>query len=232
MVISASPVGGPSGRGGPRRSSGAQETAGFPCAEKHEADHEADQSELEEPLALLSVTPAEAASLLAPTNADGNGLALVPLSPSPKKKLKPKKKKTTKPATEDPSVDDAGRQRQQKEEDAGRKLRALSYGMSGQDAMRIFDAFDDDHAGSLDLHQFRHALRRGVGISPAALSDAKVEPLFYALDTGDRSAGRLDILELSSVVWGRKEAITMAHHLASGRTLAAEFAGLRDIMAA
>ena len=85
---------------------------------------------------------------------------------------------------------------------AKRKLRAMSYGTTGQDPRNLFNNYDRDNSGELDWSEFKSAVRKGGKVSTATLSDGVLRKLFDAVD-GDGS-GDVSIEELTAFVWGNQ----------------------------
>ena len=74
-----------------------------------------------------------------------------------------------------------------------RKFRMLSYKLGGQDWAVLFDSYDKDGSGGLDVHEFTATVRADTGIPANVFSDKEVANLFMTIDN-DRS-GVLDVHE-------------------------------------
>ena len=71
---------------------------------------------------------------------------------------------------------------QQLMETLAQRLRALSYGSTGQDPTKLLRHFDRDNTGELDLTEFTATVRKGGKMSKATMSDADLRHLFDSLD--------------------------------------------------
>ena len=71
-----------------------------------------------------------------------------------------------------------------------------SYQMGGQDWSLLFDSYDKDGSGGLDVQEFIATVRNDAGISESQFSDNEIANLFYSIDV-DRS-GVIDAAEFES----------------------------------
>ena len=83
-----------------------------------------------------------------------------------------------------------------------RKLKALSYGMKGQDPRKLFGHYDRDNSGELEFAEFKSAVRKGGHVAPQVCSDAQLRKLFSAVDTD--GSGEVEIGELTTFIWGNQ----------------------------
>lgn len=79
------------------------------------------------------------------------------------------------------------------------KLRSLSYGMGGQDPRRLFEHYDRNNSGTLELTEFSAAVRKGGGLTTQVMSDKELEAVFRSADAD--ADGHVDINELTAFVW-------------------------------
>eukprot|EP01044_Picomonas_judraskeda_P002122 COSAG03_NODE_142_length_11687_cov_11.710131_9_plen_1477_part_00 len=80
------------------------------------------------------------------------------------------------------------------------RLKAHSYGTSGQDPMKAFKHFDKDNSGALDFDEFRAAVRKVGHMTTEAISDDDLRALFESLDADESGDVQLD--EMTSFIWG------------------------------
>ena len=59
-----------------------------------------------------------------------------------------------------------------------RKMRAASYRDGGQNWDKLFQQYDRDGSGELDLEEFTRAIRRDAGVTRAIFSDDDLDRLF------------------------------------------------------
>ena len=85
-----------------------------------------------------------------------------------------------------------------------KKLSSLSYGVGGEDPVRLFRHFDRDNSGTLDFGEFRSAVRKGAHVTVAMISDGELRKLFYAVDADD--GGDVSLEELTDFIWGPSSA--------------------------
>ena len=83
---------------------------------------------------------------------------------------------------------------------ARKKLQGMSYGLHGQEPIKLFQHFDRDNSGRLSMGEFRSAVRKGGKMTPAMLPDAELRRLFGAVDAN--SSGDIELEELVAFVWG------------------------------
>jgi Ca2+-binding EF-hand superfamily protein len=57
----------------------------------------------------------------------------------------------------------------------------MSYSTKGQDPASLFMLYDRNHSGSLQLAEFRSAVRKGGQLTSATISDAALETLFSSV---------------------------------------------------
>jgi hypothetical protein len=84
-----------------------------------------------------------------------------------------------------------------------KKLQSMSYGAHGQDPRKLFAHFDRDNSGTLELAEFKSAVRKGGQMTHQDITDAELRRLFAAVDTD--GSGDVSIDELESFVWGSDE---------------------------
>jgi hypothetical protein len=83
------------------------------------------------------------------------------------------------------------------------KLKAHSYGQSGQNPNKLFKHFDRDNTNELDFDEFKAAVRKGGRMTYHHISDRELQKLFASLDTdGDNE---VNVEELTAFVWGKAE---------------------------
>ena len=80
------------------------------------------------------------------------------------------------------------------------RLRALSYGSTGQDKRKLLNHFDRDNTGELDFREFTSAIRKGGKMTKRVMPDEELRKLFHSLDRD--SGGTISIDELATFVWG------------------------------
>jgi Ca2+-binding EF-hand superfamily protein len=83
-----------------------------------------------------------------------------------------------------------------------RNLRALSYGIKGQDPRKLFAHYDRDNSGELEFGEFRNAVRKGGHVGASVCSDAQLRKLFSAVDTD--GSGEVEVTELTNFIWGNQ----------------------------
>ena len=88
------------------------------------------------------------------------------------------------------------------------KLRAHSYGQSGQDPRRLYRHFDRDNSGQLEFAEFKAAVRKLGRISAREISDEYLRRLFDSL--GQDRTGKVGVEELTAFVWGAFEFVEEA----------------------
>jgi hypothetical protein len=87
-----------------------------------------------------------------------------------------------------------------------RRVATRSYQMGGQDWAMLFDSYDKDGSGGLDVHEFTATVRNDALIPATVFSDNEVANLFLSIDI-DRS-GVLDVHEFEA--WLRNPVKTNA----------------------
>ena len=78
-----------------------------------------------------------------------------------------------------------------------RKLRAAAYTAGGMDFKKLFKHYDRDNSGTLELDEFRGALRRDAKIVKKDVSDRELEKVFRAVD--EDGGGEIDVDEF--IAW-------------------------------
>ena len=86
-----------------------------------------------------------------------------------------------------------------------RRLRSMSYSEKGQDPASLFMLYDANNSGSLELNEFRSAVRKGGQLTKGLISDEELETLFHSVDA-DRN-GNVSIRELTKFIWGDDEQV-------------------------
>ena len=87
-----------------------------------------------------------------------------------------------------------------------RRLRAMSYSTKGQDPASLFALYDANNSGSLELDEFRSAVRKGGQVTSAVISDDELETLFGSVDSD--ADGNVSIHELTNFIWGEGQHIS------------------------
>ena len=80
------------------------------------------------------------------------------------------------------------------------KLKAHSYGQTGQNPNKLFKHFDRDNTGALEFDEFKAAVRKVGHMTYHQMSDKELHKLFKGLDADD--SGAVGIEELTAFVWG------------------------------
>ena len=88
--------------------------------------------------------------------------------------------------------------------DLRQRLKAHSYGQSGQDPRKLFSHYDRDNSGALSLAEFTRAVRKSGHMTRGMISDKELRLLFEQLDDDD--SGSVGVDELTTFVWGSVEA--------------------------
>ena len=81
------------------------------------------------------------------------------------------------------------------------KLKAHSYGQTGQNPNKLFKHFDRDSTGALEFDEFKAAVRKVGHMTYRQMSDKELHKLFKGLDADD--SGDVGIEELTAFVWGK-----------------------------
>ena len=63
---------------------------------------------------------------------------------------------------------------------------------------QIFEKYDDDNSGELDLDEFTNAVRIECDLSPESVSDEQIEELFGVIDADE--SGAIDPNELADLL--------------------------------
>ena len=71
--------------------------------------------------------------------------------------------------------------------------------MGGQDPRRLFEHYDRNNSGTLELTEFSAAVRKGGGLTTQVMSDKELEAVFRSADAD--ADGHVDIDELTAFVW-------------------------------
>ena len=152
-----------------------------------------------------TISDAELQSLFDAVDADGSGDVTIdeltafvwPDAPAPKVSPKPAGVKPIQLEPKQMSDADTASLRM--------KLRALSYGTTGQDPKKLFAQFDRDKSGALEYGEFKSAVRKGGKLNPKTISDEELQSLFSAVDAD--GSGDVTIDELTAFVWPDADAV-------------------------
>ena len=75
-----------------------------------------------------------------------------------------------------------------------RKFRVLAYRLGGQDWQSLFDSYDRDGTGGLDMDEFIQVVRKDAEIPEQKFSDTEVRHLFSTIDTDGNGTSKIVIL--------------------------------------
>eukprot|EP01044_Picomonas_judraskeda_P026116 COSAG03_NODE_7814_length_870_cov_1.316472_1_plen_74_part_10 len=68
--------------------------------------------------------------------------------------------------------------------------------MGGQDLAMLFESYDKDGSGGLDVHEFTATVRNDASIPASEFSDNEVANLFYSIDVN--RSGIIDVKEFEN----------------------------------
>jgi Ca2+-binding EF-hand superfamily protein len=99
-----------------------------------------------------------------------------------------------------------------------RKMRAASYRDGGQNWDKLFQQYDRDGSGELDLEEFTRAIRRDAGVTRAIFSDDDLDRLFKRIDVD--SSGEINAEEFAQFIAWKPSARAAEHAGTDGMSYA------------